>query len=99
VHWRFYNDALLYMDLHFTYFTDCFCRVVNNDVDDDVVLCRTICDTDLDAVANFCPLMEQLDILGTREVSPSAVQRYVRVVVIAAYQLSLVSQSNVSISD
>jgi len=84
------------MDLHFTYFTDCFCGVLNND---DIVLCRTICDTDLDAVANFCPLMEQLDILGTREVSPSAVQRYVRVEVIAAYQLSQVSQSNVSISD
>jgi len=40
------------------------------------VLCRTVCDTDLDAVAGFCPLMEQLDILGTREVSPGAVQRY-----------------------
>ena len=40
------------------------------------MLCRTVCDTDLDAVAGFCPLMEQLDILGTREVSPGAVQRY-----------------------
>ena len=40
------------------------------------VLCRTVCDTDMDAIATFCTLMEQLDILGTREVSPSAVQRY-----------------------
>ena len=37
---------------------------------------RTICDTDLEAVASCCTLMEQLDILGTREVSPTAVQRY-----------------------
>lgn len=36
---------------------------------------RTVCDTDLEAIASCCPLMEQLDILGTREVSPSAVYR------------------------
>jgi len=42
----------------------------------NVVFARTVCDTDLEALASYCPLMEQLDILGTREVSPSAVHRY-----------------------
>ncbi|KAK2179392.1 hypothetical protein NP493_493g01021 [Ridgeia piscesae] len=33
---------------------------------------RTVCDIDIAAVAAHCPLLEQLDILGTREVSHTA---------------------------
>ncbi|KAK6166348.1 hypothetical protein SNE40_023067 [Patella caerulea] len=36
---------------------------------------RTVCDGDLCAIAQYCPYMEQIDILGTREVTPDAVNR------------------------
>lgn len=35
---------------------------------------RTVCDRDLEALATFCPHMEQLDVLGTREVSEHVAQ-------------------------
>ena len=38
---------------------------------------RTVCDADLNAIATHSHFMEQLDILGTREVSRQAAQRYV----------------------
>ncbi|ESP03193.1 hypothetical protein LOTGIDRAFT_224605 [Lottia gigantea] len=34
---------------------------------------RTVCDNDLRAIAEYAPFMEQIDILGTREVTPAAV--------------------------
>ena len=40
--------------------------------------CRTVCDKDMNEIAERCPNMEQLDILGTREVSQAAAQKWVR---------------------
>ena len=37
--------------------------------------CRTVCDKDMNEIAERCPNMEQLDILGTREVSQAAAQK------------------------
>jgi hypothetical protein len=37
--------------------------------------CRTVCDDDLNAISRNCPDLEQLDILGTRQVSEESVLR------------------------
>ena len=38
---------------------------------------RSVCDVDVNAVADCCPNLEQLDILGTALVGPESIQRYV----------------------
>lgn len=40
-----------------------------------VINCRTVCDDDLNAISRNCPDLEQLDILGTRQVSEESVLR------------------------
>jgi len=55
------------------------------------VVCRTVCDTDLEAVASCCIMMEQLDILGTREVSPTAVQRYTQIFLLTTLLMSYIN--------
>ena len=41
-----------------------------------LINCRTVCDDDLNAISSNCPDLEQLDILGTRQVSEESVLRW-----------------------
>ena len=39
-------------------------------------VCRNVDDACLESIAQFCPDMEQLDVLGTNRITPEGVERY-----------------------
>jgi len=75
--WNFFYRHLYYqlcMNFTFVLMSTVICHTKH------CVFCinhfRTVCDRDLTALANNCKKLEQLDILGTREVTVKDAQKY-----------------------